>query len=86
MLLINNSVPSSIIGQVNGIGQSWAALARSAGPAFGGVIWGMSVTIGGPAVLVPFFMTALLIWYVCDYADSLPLSLESQQPDEETSN
>ena len=82
MLLINNSVPMSRLGQVNGIGQSWAALARSSGPAFGGLIWGMAVVVGGPAILLPFLMNAFMIWYAYDYGAALPRSLEVQKPDE----
>jgi MFS family permease len=46
MLLINNSTSSANFGVVNGVGQTFAALARSFGPLTGGVLWSLGHSLG----------------------------------------
>lgn len=45
MIMINNSVFDESLGKVNGLGQSMAALARTIGPALGGLLWSISVEV-----------------------------------------
>jgi hypothetical protein len=59
MILVNALPPSQQLGQVNGVGQSLASLARGLGPGLGGVLWGASVRLGTPgAVLLPYGLVA----------------------------
>jgi MFS family permease len=39
IIMVNNSVEDEHLGTVNGLGQSLGALARSLGPALGGLLW-----------------------------------------------
>ena len=43
--MINNSVYDESLGKVNGLGQSMASLARTIGPAFGGLLWSFSLEV-----------------------------------------
>jgi MFS family permease len=45
MVLMNNSVEPARLGEVNGIAQAWAALARGVGPWMGGALWSFSSTL-----------------------------------------
>lgn len=45
MIMINNSVFDESLGAVNGLGQSMAALARTIGPAIGGLLWSISLEV-----------------------------------------
>jgi len=59
IILINNSVPSAYLGKVNGLGQSFAALARAAGPALGGALWSMSLK--HETIYLNFLVTSALL-------------------------
>jgi hypothetical protein len=59
MILVNALPPPQHLGQVNGVGQSLASLARGLGPGLGGVLWGASVKLGTPGVaLLPYGLVA----------------------------
>ena len=45
MILVNNSVTSEYLGQVNGGAQALASLSRAIGPLLGGILWTWSVSI-----------------------------------------
>jgi hypothetical protein len=59
MILVNALPPPQQLGQVNGVGQTLASLARGLGPGLGGVLWGASVRLGTPgAALLPYGLVA----------------------------
>lgn len=71
MIVVNTSVEPEQLGEVNGVGQSLASLARGVGPAVGGLLWGITVHLQGRiagAQLLPFAcvaataVTALVIY------------------------
>jgi hypothetical protein len=72
MILVNALPPPQQLGQVNGVGQSLASLARGLGPGLGGVLWGASVRFHRPgAALLPYGLVALtalggwcIYWFV----------------------
>jgi MFS family permease len=73
-MLVNHSVVDSELGKVNGMGQLFASVARSAGPALGGVIWSLSLRFD--FVFANFIATGLIL-LVCEYiAFQLPASLD----------
>lgn len=45
-IMITNAVPPEHLGQANGLGQSFASLARAAGPAVCGAVWSLATDIG----------------------------------------
>jgi hypothetical protein len=59
MIIVNLSTPPALLGEVNGVGQALASLARGVGPAMGGVAWSMVVHahVAG-AQLLPFACVA----------------------------
>eukprot|EP00620_Florenciella_sp_RCC1587_P009016 CAMPEP_0182591074 /NCGR_PEP_ID=MMETSP1324-20130603/72998_1 /TAXON_ID=236786 /ORGANISM="Florenciella sp., Strain RCC1587" /LENGTH=77 /DNA_ID=CAMNT_0024808341 /DNA_START=447 /DNA_END=676 /DNA_ORIENTATION=+ len=76
MVLVNNSVPVSELGRVNGLGQALAAAARGVGPVLGGSLWSMSLGLAEKgdetatslcpsradgAVVIPFVARAILL-------------------------
>ncbi|WIA44282.1 hypothetical protein OEZ86_007089 [Tetradesmus obliquus] len=59
MILVNALPPPQQLGQVNGVGQSLASLARGLGPGLGGVLWGAAVGFNSPgAALLPYGLVA----------------------------
>lgn len=73
-MLVNHSVADGDLGKVNGMGQLFASIARSAGPALGGVIW--SISLRFHFVFANFIVTGLIL-LVCEYiALQLPASLD----------
>jgi hypothetical protein len=64
---------------VNGLGQSLASLARSAGPALGGVLW--SVSTKHHAVFVNFLVVCVLLCVGLYINNVIPRSLDfKKQP------
>lgn len=60
MIMVNALPPADQLGQVNGVGQSLASLARGGGPAAGGMLWGAAVHAQLPgAQLLPYAIVAL---------------------------
>jgi hypothetical protein len=90
MILVNALPPPQQLGQVNGVGQSLASLARGLGPGLGGVLWGASVKLRTPgAALLPYGLvagTALGGWLIYCFVH-MPEGSEvvrgRTQPDEE---
>jgi hypothetical protein len=74
IVMVNNSVEDKHLGKVNGLGQSLGSLARSLGPALGGVIWSIG-TISNFVYLnfIVIFMTYAVNYYVTSL---LPKSLD----------
>jgi MFS family permease len=73
-MLVNHSVADNDLGKANGMGQLFASVARSAGPALGGVIWSLSLRFD--FVFANFIATGLIL-LVCEYiAFQLPASLD----------
>ena len=74
MIQINHSVMDEYLGAVNGMGQSFAALARAIGPALGGALW--SIGTIHPFIFLNFIMIGVIyaICLIIDYY--LPLSLD----------
>ncbi len=62
-VMVNNAVPPSQIGKVNGFAQSMASLARSAFPLLAGVLWSWSThqTFDG-SVFIAYYLA--MIFYV----------------------
>eukprot|EP00607_Mallomonas_marina_P003639 CAMPEP_0182423750 /NCGR_PEP_ID=MMETSP1167-20130531/9841_1 /TAXON_ID=2988 /ORGANISM="Mallomonas Sp, Strain CCMP3275" /LENGTH=715 /DNA_ID=CAMNT_0024603009 /DNA_START=309 /DNA_END=2453 /DNA_ORIENTATION=- len=80
MILINHCVVGRHLGKVNGLGQTFAALARAVGPALGGVLW--SVGVMYHFLFLNFFgviFCFLLLLYVNSW---IPPSLDSALPAE----
>lgn len=76
---LSSPPPFSIMNstQVNGFGQSIASLARSLGPALGGILWSMS--IHKKFVYFNFIATSLLLMVCLILNQKLPLSLDSKK-------
>ncbi|KAK9796255.1 hypothetical protein WJX73_006157 [Symbiochloris irregularis] len=63
MIMVNSAAPHHAMGAVNGFGQSLACFVRAAGPALGGVAWGVSTTIPLPGhQFLPFTCVAVLFF------------------------
>lgn len=76
MVMVNNSAPAGQLGAVNGIGQSFAALARAVGPAVGGALWALSTRVhveGHHSVL--FLLVAVLCLVTWAVTFRMPPSL-----------
>lgn len=43
---VNNAAPRNSLGSVNGVGQTIASAVRAAAPALGGLVWGVSSSLG----------------------------------------
>jgi MFS family permease len=80
MIVVNTSVEPQQLGEVNGVGQSLASLARGVGPAVGGLLWGITVHLQGRvagAQLLPFAcvaataVTALVIYAFVQPSDGV---------------
>lgn len=80
IILVNHSVPSRYLGKVNGMGQSFAALARAAGPALGGALW--SVTVRYDAVFLNFIFASCMLALGQFIVSHLPASLDRKREDQ----
>lgn len=74
IVLVNNSVSSKHLGAVNGMGQSFAALARSVGPALGGTLW--SIATEHHFVFLNFIAVVVLYTMCLIISKQLPRSLD----------
>lgn len=45
MIMVNTAAPRKSMGAVNGLGQALACFVRAAGPALGGILWGLSTIV-----------------------------------------
>mmetsp|Transcript_48489 Transcript_48489/g.155107 ORF Transcript_48489/g.155107 Transcript_48489/m.155107 type:complete len:116 (-) Transcript_48489:75-422(-) len=45
IILVNAAAPPGRIGEINGVGQTCAAMVRAFGPALGGAVWGYSTRL-----------------------------------------
>lgn len=89
MITVNTSVSDpQQLGEVNGVGQSLASLARGVGPAMGGLMWGITVHLQGHvagAQLLPFAcvagtaVVALLLYAFVRPADGVEVELGPQK-------
>jgi len=66
-LMVNNSVDIVDLGTVNGISMSLGSLARSVGPALGGVLWSVSSTMRFPGYQFVVFVFVGLIGIVIGF-------------------
>ena len=58
--MVNSAAPRDAMGAVNGFGQGLASFVRAAGPALGGLMWGLSTTVKAPAhQFLPFACVAV---------------------------
>ena len=77
VIFVNHSVIDAHLGKVNGFGQMAAAVARSVGPAFGGVLWSQSLK---HHFIFCNFMLVSLIMMTCTYMSwKLPSSIENKK-------
>jgi MFS family permease len=70
-MLINDSVPASSLGAINGIGQSYAALARAVGPTFGGTLFAFLMTNAG----IPFPFNCHVLFLIQGFISLMTLVL-----------
>lgn len=77
IIMVNHSVTDEHLGAVNGLGQSLGALARSLGPAVGGLLWSMGTRYN--FVYINFIATTVL--YLLNYYVShlVPKSLDHRK-------
>jgi len=80
IILVNHSVPSRYLGKVNGMGQSFAALARAAGPALGGALW--SITIRYDCVFLNFIFASCMLALGQVIVSYLPASLDHKREEQ----
>ena len=59
MVMVNNSVSTVHLGAINGLGQTFASLARAVGPALGGALWSFSLRLPFSGSFIAVF-TAIL--------------------------
>lgn len=81
IILVNHSVPSRYLGKVNGLGQSFAALARALGPALGGVLW--SISMKNDFVWLNFIFASSMLAIGQCIVQLLPERLDRKRGDEE---
>lgn len=74
MIQLNNSVEEEHLGIVNGLGQSFGALARAIGPALGGVLWSVSLQMN--LVLFNFVGVSIIFALTLGINKMLPPSLD----------
>lgn len=72
-VVVTNSVPQHHLGSVNGYGQTFAALARTVGPAFCGLLWSIGIKTG--FVPLTFFVIGLSCVACLAISAYLPSSL-----------
>lgn len=77
LMQVNHSVYVENLGQVNGLGQSFASLARAIGPAFGGALWSLSYNMN--FVVLNFIIVALIFASSEKLNSVLPSQLEHQK-------
>lgn len=77
ILMVNHSVTDEYLGAVNGLGQSLGALARSLGPAVGGLLW----SVGTRYNFAYFNFIATTLLYLLNYYVShlVPKSLDHRK-------
>ena len=74
MIQVNHSAEEEYLGSVNGLGQSLAALARAIGPAFGGLLWSLSIQYH---FVFLNFLGVIIILCFCGYINRLlPASID----------
>jgi uncharacterized membrane protein YgcG len=76
---VNHSVTDEYLGAVNGLGQSLAALARSVGPALGGVLWSLSTT--HHFVYLNFIAVVVVLGASLYISSLMPASLDFKKVD-----
>lgn len=60
MIMVNSAAPRNAMGAVNGFGQGMACFVRAAGPALGGLMWGLSTTVHfAGSQFLPFMCVAV---------------------------
>jgi hypothetical protein len=74
IMMVNHSVYDEYLGAVNGLGQSLGALARSAGPAVGGLLWSLGTKYH--FVYLNFIAVTLLYLLNMYVSDLVPQSLD----------
>eukprot|EP01039_Chlorochromonas_danica_P000379 gene379-412_t len=79
MIQVNHSVSEKYLGAVNGLGQSFAALARAVGPALGGALWSLSIQTEN--VFVNFMVVSFVLVGCGIINRHLPLSLDQKYHD-----
>jgi len=72
-VMVNNCAPKEHLGSVNGVGQTFAAFARTAGPALCGVFWSLGTHLH--FVPLPFYATGFASLLCVYLSFRLPLSL-----------
>ena len=77
MIIINNSVPKSVLGLVSGVSQSCSSASRCIGPLWAGAMWTGSVTssywrLSGA---VMYWILAFITFIAVYFATKLPLSV-----------
>lgn len=63
MVLLNITAPKDQIGAVNGAGQAVAAFVRGLAPAFGGMLWSLSVSSSNPQSQYVVFIVAVVFCF-----------------------
>jgi MFS family permease len=77
MVIVNNSVPASRLGEANGLAQAYAALARGVAPWMGGALWSFSLSLQSPfAVYLVYGIIAATNGLAIVFAFGLPAELE----------
>ena len=71
---MNHSVTAENLGKVNGLGQMLASFARFIGPAFGGILWSLSVQTS--FVFINFICAAFIMSCTSIVTLYLPRSLD----------
>ena len=77
IIIINHSVTTDKLGEVNGLGQSFAAAARSIGPAIGGAMW--SISVKNKFIFMNFMIASAVLLITQYIAYMLPDSLDFQK-------
>jgi hypothetical protein len=77
IIIINHSVTTDKLGEVNGLGQSFAAAARSIGPAIGGAMW--SISVRNRFIFMNFIVASSVLLATQYIAYLLPDSLDYQK-------
>jgi MFS family permease len=78
MVLVNSSVGPDQLGEVNGLGQSLAALARALGPALGGSLWS---ALGPTVSAVPAAARGFVVFGCCALVLAAALAVANAIPD-----
>ena len=74
MLLVNKSAEDEHLGKVNGLGQCLGSLARSIGPALGGILWSFSTNIH--FLFVNFIIVFLLLLLTLILNQNIPKHMD----------